>query len=277
MDAHRVTIDKVEEHGHVRSFSHKAQMEKSHLQRRAFTLIELLVVIGIISILAAILFPVFAQSREKAREMTCMSNEKQIGLAVAQYVTDYDDKIFYRAGWAYSRSGDIPQSNGIRWWNLLMPYVKSNNVWCCPSDGTPTLSPDVNGNATIPRSFIAVSTAESLVLAQVNDPSQTIVITEKWGSATDSWIEPFSGDFNWNPATPTQTWTAANRHFGMMNCVFFDGHAQAELPAAILASKDLTGCDLVYEYPFSGSGAPTVTSASSAGAPANVCSAFTWP
>ena len=168
-----------------------------------------------------------------------------------------------------------------------MPYVSSNNVWACPSDSTPTPSVDVNGNKTILRSYIAVSTAESLTLAQIDDPTETMVLTEKWGEATetaagqaavtDSWIEPFSGDFNWNPYTPAQTWTAANCHFGMMNCVFFDGHAKALNPGYILSSKELTGCTLVNEYPFLGTGAPTVTSSSGAGVPANVCASFQWP
>jgi prepilin-type N-terminal cleavage/methylation domain-containing protein/prepilin-type processing-associated H-X9-DG protein len=258
------------------------------MYKKAFTLIELLVVIAIISILAAILFPVFAQAREKARQTTCLSNENQLGMALEQYVQDNDERVFFRANWAYSRSGYItPQVNGERWWNMLMPYVKSNNVWSCPSDSNPSPSVDINGNKTILRSYIALSTAESLTLAQVDDPTETMVLTEKWGTATetsigpasvtDSWIEPFSGDFNWNPFSPGQTWTAANCHSGRMNCVFFDGHAKSLSPSYILSSPELTGCALVNAYPFSGAGAPTVTSPSGVGTPPNVCASFTWP
>jgi len=258
------------------------------MRRTGFTLIELLVVIAIISILAAILFPVFAQARDKAREISCLSNEKQIGMAVQLYVEDYDERLFFRANYAYSRSGDIPQTNYNRWWNILMPYINNNTVWECPSDSLPTPSVDVNGNKTIPRSYIAVATAESLTLAQVDDPVETMVVTEKWGQSqesaagvtptTDSWIETYSGDINPNPFTPTQSWTAANRHAGMMNCVFFDGHAKALTPNYILSSKELTGCELLYEHPFLGVGAPSVTSVSTPPAPANDCSAWsTWP
>ena len=231
---------------------------------KGFTLIELLVVIAIIAILAAILFPVFAQAREKAHAIACMSNMKQIGTSLQLYVQDNDERVFYRANWQYSRSGDTRRTglnlagNPQRWWNLLMPYIKSNNVFSCPSDSGPTPSNDTTGNPIIPRSYIAVCSAESLSLAQVQDPVETIVVTDKWdrdfsGTAvTDSWIEPFAGDFGMDPADPRRSMTAANRHQGMMNCSFFDGHAKALKPSTILASGDLTGCNLIHQDPFPG-------------------------
>jgi prepilin-type N-terminal cleavage/methylation domain-containing protein/prepilin-type processing-associated H-X9-DG protein len=100
--------------------------------RRAFTLIELLVVIAIIAILAAILFPVFAQAREKAREVSCLSNARQIGLAVRMYVQDADETwpIFH----AYNTQppADTDGHRGIE--VALMPYVKSRDAFRCPND-----------------------------------------------------------------------------------------------------------------------------------------------
>lgn len=99
-----------------------------------FTLIELLVVIAIIAILAAILFPVFAAAREKARQTACMSNMKQIGLAFLQYEQDYDETVPngpYTLAYAF----------GVGWASDIYPYVKSTEVFLCPDD------PNGRGNA----------------------------------------------------------------------------------------------------------------------------------
>lgn len=96
---------------------------------RAFTLIELLVVIAIIAILAAILFPVFAQAREKARQAACLSNTKQIGNAVAMYAQDFDETL-PMGGWRVTVGGTDYSS---RWFRDLYPYVKSLDVYVCPN------------------------------------------------------------------------------------------------------------------------------------------------
>ncbi len=122
-------------------------------RKNAFTLIELLVVIAIIAILAAILFPVFAQAREKARQTACLSNVKQIGTAMMMYVQDYDE-TYPRAdncyttvipgapdtsatGCAASPFGQ--RNNHFKWWAWLYPYTKNVQIFRCPSR-TPTAS-----------------------------------------------------------------------------------------------------------------------------------------
>jgi len=118
-------------------------------RRRGFTLIELLVVIAIIAILAAILFPVFAQARDKARSASCVSNLKQIGTAITLYIQDYDEIMPGAPAppkdWSpYSGTVYVqpPLSNGTpaptsgrwaMWSNLLQPYLKNWNVFKCPS------------------------------------------------------------------------------------------------------------------------------------------------
>ncbi len=97
--------------------------------RRGFTLIELLVVIAIIAILAAILFPVFASAREKARQTTCASNMKQLGLAIIQYEQDYDEILPY----------NVATNKGAGWAHQIYPYVKAKAAYTCPDDlTTPT-------------------------------------------------------------------------------------------------------------------------------------------
>lgn len=114
--------------------------------RRGFTLIELLVVIAIIAILAAILFPVFAQAREAARKSTCQSNLKQIGSAIAMYVQDYDETFptspLPNNGTLYINPPDStvtpPAANSPRyqvWSQLIQPYVKNWKIFRCPSAG----------------------------------------------------------------------------------------------------------------------------------------------
>jgi prepilin-type N-terminal cleavage/methylation domain-containing protein/prepilin-type processing-associated H-X9-DG protein len=109
------------------------------MKRKAFTLIELLVVIAIISILAAILFPVFARARENARKASCMSNLKQIGLAVAMYVQDYDE--------TYPIANMYTSPQATDWYNVLDPYAKSKQVFICPDVGRAGLN-GITGAAT---------------------------------------------------------------------------------------------------------------------------------
>jgi prepilin-type N-terminal cleavage/methylation domain-containing protein/prepilin-type processing-associated H-X9-DG protein len=108
-------------------------------QKRGFTLIELLVVIAIIAILAAILFPVFQKVRENARKTSCLSNEKQIGLALIQYSQDNDEKLV--GGWGgdpgvagYGPSDSTPGKASFKWMDSIFNYVKSTQVFHCPDD-----------------------------------------------------------------------------------------------------------------------------------------------
>src|ERR1700758_2071511 len=101
------------------------------MKTKGFTLIELLVVIAIIAILAAILFPVFAKVREKARQTSCLSNEKQLGLGITQYNQDYDELV---------PAGYFPtnQPPGQGWAGELYSYVKSKKVFLCPDESGQT-------------------------------------------------------------------------------------------------------------------------------------------
>jgi len=117
-------------------------MHRIGARPRGFTLIELLVVIAIIAILAAILFPVFAQAREKSRAASCISNQKQIGVGVMMYVQDFDETYpmaYYYVNGATSKNGYV------QWTGLVDPYVKqlhgATTIWVCPSHGLRGFAP----------------------------------------------------------------------------------------------------------------------------------------
>lgn len=121
--------------------------------KRAFTLIELLVVIAIIAILAAILFPVFAQAKEAAKKTSCLSNLKQIGVATFLYMGDYDD-VACQTSWESALTPQPFNPGGtyqIHWTYLMQPYIKNWNIFSCPSDSAPVTPshPCPNGNADI--------------------------------------------------------------------------------------------------------------------------------
>src|SRR4028118_2088342 len=99
--------------------------------KNGFTLIELFVVIAIIAILSAILFPVFARARENARKTSCLSNLKQIGLGALQYTQDYDERT---VPCVLAYSGNLYDGNNRVFFQLIQPYVKSTQLFQCPSD-----------------------------------------------------------------------------------------------------------------------------------------------
>ncbi len=114
---------------------HSARAQ-SRFSRLGFTLIELLVVIAIIAILAAILFPVFAQAREKARQASCLSNLKQLTMGWIMYAQDYDETFpqwKWDVNWA-NGSGNPKNNATSLWCNAIFPYVKNVQVYSCPSD-----------------------------------------------------------------------------------------------------------------------------------------------
>ena len=189
-------------------------------QKKGFTLIELLVVIAIIAILAAILFPVFAKAREKARQSSCASNEKQIGIAVMQYKQDYEETMpmSYAAG----------DGNGTRltcgtpmyfFIDELMPYCKNEQIFKCPSHEGMNCNSAMRYPATqhdIPRSYNFSTAAGGAKDSDMPVPSATYILADSGGQAC---IPICCTDI----AGPL----IAARHSGMFNGLFADGHVKA--------------------------------------------------
>ncbi|HEX8834260.1 MAG TPA: DUF1559 domain-containing protein, partial [Abditibacteriaceae bacterium] len=136
------------------------------MTHRGFTLIELLVVIAVIAILASILFPVFARARENARRSSCASNLKQIGLGLLQYAGDFDDKMPY----SFFGTSAATTPTNYKWMDALYPYVKSEQLFVCPSDTTGKYQ--YSGNVTTPASTDYGSYGQNGAYAKSGD-SQT--------------------------------------------------------------------------------------------------------
>jgi len=162
-------------------------------KRRAFTLIELLVVIAIIAILAAILFPVFAQAREKARTASCLSNVKQVTLSWMMYMQDYDETT--TPPFIYDSSSAALGFTQVWWPKLQEPYTKNWQIYRCPSGGDPTAvwggGPNAWWGNQMRRSHVGynylglsiwldcdVSQTQGIGLASINKPATTVAFVD---------------------------------------------------------------------------------------------------
>jgi prepilin-type N-terminal cleavage/methylation domain-containing protein/prepilin-type processing-associated H-X9-DG protein len=187
------------------------------MDRRGFTLIELLVVIAIIAILAAILFPVFARAREKARQTQCLSNVKEITLAFEMYKQDYD---------SFGPQRDITAGSiRLAWTDFLQPYIKNTQLFLCPS----TQSPHSPWNTRVPTdygyNFCRVrNTPES----QIHRPAEYGVFFDwRYACIKDNGVSCGCGagggqcvrDHGWRP-------TDLPPHNEGINIGYYDGHAK---------------------------------------------------
>jgi prepilin-type N-terminal cleavage/methylation domain-containing protein/prepilin-type processing-associated H-X9-DG protein len=234
-------------------------------RRVAFTLIELLVVIVIIAILAAILFPVFAQVREKARQTSCLSNSKQMGLALMQYVQDYDETAVL----ALARVGTVDEC----WLYLLQPYAKNYQIASCPSaDTSNTASGAYNWYSVTNAGFtlnnyywndsrlgriFERSSPGPLPMAAIEDNTGTVFAAD---GGTGRQYPSQASRLNAYPLMEVQldrrppralTGQAGfyARHADGLNSIFFDGHAKwLKLTEFTKTKTDSASGQTVYPY-----------------------------
>jgi prepilin-type N-terminal cleavage/methylation domain-containing protein/prepilin-type processing-associated H-X9-DG protein len=191
--------------------------------RSAFTLIELLVVIAIIAILAAILFPVFAQAREKARQSACLSQCKQWGIATELYKQDYDGTF---VAWSSKALDDKGKLKDVYWSEMLQPYMKNRQIGVCPSDS------DVEDRT---KTFLSYCFNRNVMYGndtntpasdgQVRYPAATVALAEwtKPGYTGCMWVGPQSFYKNYE-LKPLEK-NGDRRHNSGSKYVYFDGHA----------------------------------------------------
>jgi len=217
-----------------------AQMKTN---RSGFTLIELLVVIAIIAILAAILFPVFAQARDKARSAACLNNVKQLATAIMMYTQDYDEILPHHAADAADFLNPAAAST---WQRGCTPYIKSDKVFFCPSSPQAPTQPETAANSGWPRSSYqgncVVISRTGTSLAQIPNPADIIFAQENFFKFFNAYNRPTQSGtsyYYWhlidcrpqypglpNTGHPTCGEQYNTRHFGGGNLVFVDGHAK---------------------------------------------------
>ncbi len=232
-----------------------------HPVRRGFTLIELLVVIAIVALLAAILFPVFAQAREKARQTQCLSNLRQIGLGVLQYAQDNDEMVVHT-----ELGGDVDDAHEYYWGDMLQPYLKSVQILACPDalhplafkpaplpytqqwsyaygvndivDNSPACTAAVDDPAcrhvgVAGQSLAAIPVPAATILICDNAPASAEG-NDGDGSSTETGLNHARHEINWQLGHRNSTLTAVDgksqdgfaRHSQGFEMVLADGHAR---------------------------------------------------
>ena len=195
------------------------------MKRNGFTLIELLVVIAIVGALAALLFPVFAKVRENARRATCISNERQLGIAFLAYAQDNGERLPVQRG--DEEPDPVKNHNAVTndWALKLLPYTKTREIARCPDDMASIPYADPNTGATVLHSYATAGNVAGRPLAEIPAPAITVLLAESHtlgGNDSLDAVTPALG----RTAFGDNHWIPDFRHNSMANYLFLDGHVK---------------------------------------------------
>jgi prepilin-type N-terminal cleavage/methylation domain-containing protein/prepilin-type processing-associated H-X9-DG protein len=185
--------------------------------RQGFTLIELLVVVAIIAILAGIMFPVFAQARDKARQVSCLSNCRQIGLSVQMYGQDWDEGL------------PLTSHSGVDagWLTTLQAYSKSRLLNRCPSDASANLFATAGRFSSYAINAYFTPSGGYQTLAAISSPSNVVYLGEYKDGKTGDHMHPMLWQSaNSGTVIDPRSELEVTRHGGGAVYVFLDGHAK---------------------------------------------------
>jgi len=231
-------------HDGVMSLDSEVEM---HNRNRAFTLIELLVVIAIIAILAAILFPVFAQAKAAAKKISCTSNHKELVLAGLMYMDDFDDTWFPRYA-ACPNTGPINDSQFL-WEGLLQPYIKNQGIFICTAAAGSKYTQwwstrgeaSEGQNATMGGWYWVIpgdpcgGTMILNTVTSMNSVVKSVMFADSpFGPTSAGW----RGYLARNDALNTTGLAISDRHTQGTNHAFFDGHAKWYKASAVLGNPN---------------------------------------
>ncbi len=232
----------------------RARSTDPRARYRGFTLIELLVVIAIIAILAAILFPVFAHAREKARQTSCLNNLKQMGTAIHMYTDDWDGE--FPTGHFFDQATSQEVLNPTNWRDAIRAYNKSAELFRCPSDPSDPILNNAQG-VTIPGPDGQPQRVPSYLLngwfsdevqgtkrdfSDIKQPTGAILVAERDHDATCKLESCDTDDAEpWRPVTQWLPEVAGTRHNGRANYLFVDGHVKALQPEQTFSPLNAPG------------------------------------
>ena len=211
--------------------------------KRGFTLIELLVVIAIIAILAAILFPVFARAREKARQTSCLSNLKQIGLAHMMYAQDYNETFLTgrypgTCIFGHVHTGAAPNAinDYFSWSTHIHPYIMNSQVFQCPSASWTTCTGGAEVARVINAYLFNYAGCRGVAMASIQQPAEQMSSMDGQGAfvITTRNTRP-------NAMSATGIGNALDRHNNGANVAYVDGHAKWMSRGAIETAIPVTG------------------------------------